>query len=469
MAAVLLLTPGHQMATKPLLRRQVTFILIHATRFTRPGISRNNTMCEHPVLAEPAEERCAHMATMKLTRIIKRMRPMPAQIGASGSVAARHCARARPPPAASAPMTPRHTPHRRRRWDALPCDVLTHVVGLLRSGADQAAAAAACRAWQRVSDAALRDIRRAPLGQLPRLLARFPGATRATICDAASPAPPGGASAVAAALLACPRAPHALLFSASHAAAADGLFALATSGPAGAAWAAQLTSLELDLTFAMRLPDGLGAALPRLRSLELRAFRGGGHALGAVLGCARLRALRLAGLYCGALPGLEALTRLAAVGIVSCYNLREAPELPACVKVRSGGAGGRGLRGRAAQSRSRRVIGACAGAPLAGLQHLVASLGDRTRGPKPDTHLTAPAVAGGARLPPADAAAPQRPPLVAHNAVGHRLPRALRRRGPAAAGRGRARCPHHIRRVGGRAAAGPRPAGAEPGVARPER
>ena len=244
-----------------------------------------------------------------------------------GAAAAWACAR-RPQQTTSTPAQP---PNPRGRWDALPCDILSHALAQLHAGADRGAAALACRAWRGVVDAGVHDIRHAPLSQLPRLLERFTRASCATLSEPDRPPPPAGA--VAAALLACPRPLPKLCFAPSLLSAAAALAALPAAGAAGAAWAVQLRSLELECTFLMALPAGLGAALPRLRDLAIAGFRNGGHGLEPLAACRELRALALRGVYCGELPDLSALPRLTCLRLLSAHNLREVPPVPAGLKV----------------------------------------------------------------------------------------------------------------------------------------
>lgn len=194
----------------------------------------------------------------------------------------------------------------------------------LPSGASRAAASATCHSWRHVLVAAVHELRLVPIDQLAPLLSRFKHVHKASICDAAT----GGhvdAARVAAVLLACPRPLQQLAICASHCYGAEGLCALAVTTAKGAAWAAKLTSLELDCSFVMRLPSTMGASLQQLKHLTVTGYRNGGHGLEGLLGCCCLTSLRFKSVYCGALPELGPLTRLHNVEVVCAYNLRELP------------------------------------------------------------------------------------------------------------------------------------------------
>lgn len=197
---------------------------------------------------------------------------------------------------------------------------------------DRGAAAAACRAWRSLLAPHVTELRAAPLSELPRLMARFPAATSASVADL-GPGVNFSAARVASALLACPRPLQELSLGATHLFGAAGLVAMAGPTARGAAWGARLTALQLNLQFVMSLPRELGAALPRLRELSLSNFRSGGNGLAAVGGCAALRALRFECVYCSELPQLSQLARLTRLEVNGGYNLRAAPRRMGSLKV----------------------------------------------------------------------------------------------------------------------------------------
>ncbi|KAI8469323.1 MAG: hypothetical protein J3K34DRAFT_513375 [Monoraphidium minutum] len=198
------------------------------------------------------------------------------------------------------------------------------------------AAALVCCAWRAALARGVTVLTAAPLAELPRLLARFPAAAAAGVCDAAGGAAPLDAPAVAAALLACPRPLARLAVAPSHSAAAPAALALlAGAGAPGAVWARALVSLDLDATFLMRLPPGFGASLPALARLTVRNFRNGGHGLEPLLAAPRLRRLALVSVHCSSLAALDQIMSLTRLDIESAYNLRELPPPPPALEVLS--------------------------------------------------------------------------------------------------------------------------------------
>jgi hypothetical protein len=247
-----------------------------------------------------------------------------------------------------------------RTWDALPRDLLARALRPLVAADARAAAAAAaaCSAWRAVLVGCVTEVT-APLSDLVRALARFPAATAAAVPSAGARAPPPPLAAAAAALAACPRPLARLALGAHLHMGAAALCQLAAGSVRGAAWAARLGALELDLTFVMALPPALGAALPGLHTLHLRNFRNGGPGLAAALGpggLTGLRALALAHVYCGAMPQLGALSRLTRLEVAAACNLQQLPAgpPPPALQVRGG-------RARSTATRSAHERG-CAGA-----------------------------------------------------------------------------------------------------------